>query len=131
MQKMNISNLRELQLENVKMDFFGCFSIYLNFDKFGAKVEEIVKNNIAKYLEEFPNIDLDNECEYGFILEWDKNLFHNIREFKVIFCINQKSDEGDETYRYYEDIRVDLTEEDVSNVKNIVLDKMREVLFEN
>ena len=129
MKKMNIGNLGELQLENVRMDFFGCFSIYLNFDKFGTKAEEIVKDHVAKYLEEFPNVDLDNECEYGFILEWDKKIFHNVQEFTVVFCINQKSDEDDETYRYYEDIRVDLTEEDVNNVKNIVLDKMREVLF--
>ena len=91
MKKMNISNLGELQLENLKMDFCGTFSLYLDFDKFGAKTEEIVKEHIQKYLEEFPEVDPDNDCEFGFVLEWDKKVFHNIQEFTIIFCISQKT----------------------------------------
>ena len=131
MMKRTIESIGTFDLNKVDMSLAGQIEIFLPVDEIGSQVSKIVDDCLLQYGEKYPGIDLEDDVYYDF------NLLYTLgenegewQEYMIDVYIWQQSDEFmGKTTMCYEDIPLPLNEADENKVKQLIVDRMANMLF--
>lgn len=131
MMKRTIEAIGTFDLNKVDMSLAGQIEIFLLVDEIGNQASKIVDDCLAQYGEKYPGIDLEDDVYYDF------NLLYTLgenegewQEYMIDVYIWQQSDEFmGKTTMCYENIPLSLSEADGNKVKQLIVDRMANMLF--
>ena len=131
MMKRTIEAIGTFDLNKVDMSLAGQIEIFLQVDEIGNQASKIVDDCLAQYGEKYPGIDLEDDVYYDF------NLLYTLgenegewQEYMIDVYIWQQSDEFmGKTTMCYENIPLSLSEADGNKVKQLIVDRMANMLF--
>lgn len=131
MMKRTIEAIGTFDLNKVDMSLGGQIEIFLPVDEIGNQASKIVDDCLAQYGEKYPGIDLEDDVYYDF------NLLYTLgenegewQEYMIDVYIWQQSDEFmGKTTMCYENIPLSLSEADGNKVKQLIVDRMANMLF--
>ena len=131
MMKRTIEAIGTFDLNKVDMSLAGQIEIFLPVDEIGNQASKIVDDCLAQYGEKYPGIDLEDDVYYDF------NLLYTLgenegewQEYMIDVYIWQQSDEFmGKTTVCYENIPLSLSEADGNKVKQLIIDRMANMLF--
>lgn len=131
MMKRTIEAIGTFDLNKVDMSLAGQIEIFLPVDEIGYQASKIVDDCLAQYGEKYPGIDLEDDVYYDF------NLLYTLgenegewQEYMIDVYIWQQSDEFmGKTTMCYENIPLSLSEADGNKVKQLIVDRMANMLF--
>ena len=129
--KRTIESIGTFDLNKVDMSLAGQIEIFLPVDEIGSQVSKIVDDWLSQYGEKYPGIDLQDDVYYDF------NLLYTLgenegewQEYMIDVYIWQQSDEFmGKTTVCYENIPLSLSEADGNKVKQLIIDRMANMLF--
>ena len=131
MMKRTIESIGTFDLNKVDMSLAGQIEKFLPVDEIGSQVSKIVDDCLSQYGEKYPGIDLQDDVYYDF------NLLYTLgenegewQEYMIDVYIWQQSDEFmGKTTVCYENIPLSLSEADGNKVKQLIIDRMANMLF--
>ena len=131
MMKRTIEAIGTFDLNKVDMSLAGQIEIFLPGDEIGNQASKIVDDCRAQNGEKDPGIDLEDDVYYDF------NLLYTLgenegewQEYMIDVYIWQQSDEFmGKTTMCYENIPLSLSEADGNKVKQLIVDRMANMLF--
>lgn len=132
MKNLTVETLGTVDMENVSMDLAGQITIFFPLEEIGETADKIIDNCMSKYEKKYPGIDTEKDIYWGFSVLYTYGLDDSEwSEYMAEVYIWQKSDEitGKDTGECYSDIHLSLSEAEQNKVKQIIVDKMAEMLF--
>lgn len=132
MKYSTVKTLGTVDMKRVSMDLSGQITIFFPLEEIGETADEIIDNCMSMYEKKYPGVDTENDIYWGFSVLYTCGLDDSEwSEYMAEVCIWQKSDNitGKDTGECYSDIHLSLSEEEQNKVKQIIVDKMADMLF--
>lgn len=132
MKNPTVETLGTVDMKRVSMDLSGQITIFFPFEEIGDTADEIIDACMSKYAKKYPGVDTEKDIYWGFSVIYTYGLDNwEWSEYMAEVYIWQKSDDitGKNTGEYYGDIHLSLSEAEQNKVKQIIIDKMAEMLF--
>ena len=131
MKKQMIESIGMIDMNDVDLRLVGQIEIFLSLDEIGYQVKKIVNECLEQYEKRYPGIDTEDDVYYDF------NLLYTLgenegewQEYMIDVYIWQQSDEFmGKTTMCYENIPLSLSEADGNKVKQLIVDRMANMLF--
>lgn len=129
--KRTIESIGTFDMKEVDLRLSGQVEIFLSPDEIGGQVDKIVGDCLEQYGKQYPGIDLEEDVYFNFTLLYTLGVNDGEwQEYMIDVCIWQKSDEFmGKTSQYYSDIPLSLSVEEGNKVKQIIIDKVADMLF--
>lgn len=129
--KRTIESIGTFDMKEVDLRLAGQIELFLSVDEIGSQVNKLVDKCLEQYGKQYPGIDLEEDVYFNFTLLYTLGVNDGEwQEYMIDVCIWQKSDKFmGKTSQYYSDIPLSLSVEEGSKVKQIIVDKMAEMLF--
>lgn len=132
MKKKTIDSIGTVDLNEVSMDLAGQITIHMTLEEIGEEADKIIDNCMNQYVKKYPNIDTEKDVFWDFNLVYTYGLANwELSEYMVDIYIWQRSDEitGKDTCICYDDIPLTLGETEANKVKQIIVDRIADMLF--
>lgn len=132
MKNTRIDTIGTFDMRDTSLYLSGQITIHMELDEIEDVADTIIDNCIDQYMKRYPGVDPEKDVYWDFGVVYTSGIDNwEWSEYMAEIYIWQKSDDitGKDTSECYDEIHLTLSDEAKAKVKQLIVDKMAEMLF--
>lgn len=132
MRKRTIDTIGTVDMSDTSLYLAGQITIHMALDDIQDEADAIIESCMERYSKSYPGVDTEEDIYWDFGVVYTSGIDNwELSEFMAEIYVWQKSDDitGKDTCQCYDDFHLSLSDEAKAKVKQIIVDKMADMLF--
>ncbi|MCB7062214.1 hypothetical protein LI031_00030 [Enterocloster citroniae] len=132
MKNTRIDTIGTVDMRDTSLYLSGQITIHMELDEIEDVADTIIDNCMDQYMKRYPGVDPEKDVYWDFGVVYTSGVDNwEWSEYMAEIYIWQKSDgiTGKDTSECYDEIHLTLSDEAKAKVKQLIADKMAEMLF--
>lgn len=132
MKNPRIDTIGTVDMRDTSLYLSGQITIHMEFDEIEDVADTIIDNCMDQYMKRYPGVNPENDVYWDFGVVYTSGIDNwEWSEYMAEIYIWQKSDDitGKDTGECYDEIHLTLSDEAKAKVKQIIVNKISEMLF--
>lgn len=132
MRKRTIDTIGTVDMSDTSLYLAGQITIHMALDDIQDEADAIIESCMERYSKSYPGVDTEEDIYWDFRVVYTSGIDNwELTKFMAEVYVWQKSDDitGKDTCQCYDDFHLSLSDEAKAKVKQIIVDKMAEMLF--
>lgn len=132
MMKRTVESIGTVDMSDTSLYLAGQITIHMALDEIQNEADAIIESCMERYSKSYPGVDTEKDIYWDFGVVYTSGIDNwELTEFMAEIYVWQKSDDitGKDTCQCYDDFHLSLSDKAKAEVKQIIVDKMADMLF--